>query len=737
MKINIKAVLAYKQHLIYFVFMIVMAALINEGVWLVIPGFFFFMRRFPKKYWVYFVVFASAFAYLRVAFIVPDFSLNGENATYEARVVEVRRRTEERQSVIIRVGSEDIFMNFREGEPRLLPGDRLQVTGRIQIPGEPTVPYAFNFRRFLSNQRIHLSMHTQEVEIVARHFSPWQFQFMAADWVQDRLPPLVATYFQAFFLGIRDGIDDEALEAFGDLGILHVFAISGVHVTLLTGILRDFLKRVGLMDVLVDGVLIVFLIAFIFLTGGSVSVVRAASMMILSTVNRRAGWRLSSYDIFSIVFIANFVVNPLILYQTGFIYSYWITFVLISSNSFLRTLTPFKSRLFIPFLARMASLPLQIATGYELNVTSYLSNLLLVPFIMNIIIPGLLLSVVLPPVAQILEIILGWFENFNFFLSPFLNINFVFGSLPLWVVVVLLMMLLGCAWHYERKRKWYSWLVLILCSFLMLESMRTFRPQSFVTFLDVGQGDSTVIRSPWHSCTVVVDTGGVVNIGGPNRSIFGQTLEPYLLGAGVRTIDYLVLTHEHFDHIAEAIPLMGRFRVRNLVISEAEPIGLLGDILEEARSLGVNVLVARPFDTLSCGNQHYTFIHREVNNLDTNEDSLVMALDVDGFKTLLTGDIGFETEGDVLRNFPFDRLDVYQMAHHGSRHSNSLEFLSALNPRYAVVSAGRRNFYGHPSQEMFDVVDALDLPLFSTAEHGTIQFRLGRRGYDIFIWQAE
>jgi len=299
-----------------------------------------------------------------------------------------------------------------------------------------------------------------------------------------------------------------------------------------------------------------------------------------------------------------------------------------------------------------------------------------------------------------------------------------------------MILLLANCYIYEKHKKLYVRLALIGLYILVLEANRLWQPYTAITFLDVGQGDATIIRSPYQSCTIIIDTGGDVSrIHSANPSIFTNTLKPYLLGNGVRNIDFLILTHEHYDHIAEAIPLMTNFNVQNLILSEADHGHQMQEIIRVAESFNIPIHIAQPLDTFTCGNQVYTFVHDEIDNLDVNEDSLVMTVEIDGFNVLLTSDIGHVTEPVILENTHLTHIHAYQIAHHGSRNSNSLEFMNALNIRYAIVQVGYRNFYGHPHTELFDAVNTLDIPLLSNAEHGTVQFRIYQKNnYQIHIW---
>lgn len=741
--LNLKEILTHvkpaRQHLIYGAFCVLLAVLVYDGLYVGLLSLAFFYMRFRKRCWIFFLIFGASVGWLHLRNQPPALpNLDGTPRVYVADIVRIRRQSDDRQTAIVDIDGHQTFMTFRDSDPRLAPGQTIEVYGRLSTPTPPTVPHRFNFQEFLFNQGIHLTLHTDQVTVVGDRFSVWQIQHQLGDWVRETFPDPTSSYLQSFFLGLRDDMNDDAMGMYSDLGILHIFAISGTHVTLLAGTFRDGLKRIGLIDVLVDGMVVLFCVAFVFIAGGSISIIRASSMSILSLINRRLKLGLSSFDVFALVFMACFIMNPLFVYQRGFQFSFWISFILICSRPTLQGLSPLKSKLSIVYLARMASIPLSVSSGFEVNVTSYVANLLLVPLLMQLIIPALLVVLFLPFMSPVTNFLLTIFEDINVFLHPILNLNLIFGAVPLMIVVLLMACLIISCFYYERHRKLWIRLALIGVYVLVLEGNRLWQPYSAVTFLDVGQGDATIIRSPYHSCTIVVDTGGdMMRLRSESPSIFSNTLEPYLLGNGVRRVDFLILTHEHYDHIAEAIPLMNRFEVGGLIISEAEAGDQLQAILDEAQRLGIPVHVARPLDTFTCGNQHYTFVHREVTNQDLNEDSLVMAIDIDGWGIMITGDIGHETEGIVLAQNPLERVDVYQVAHHGSRHSNSYEFMKALNIRYAVVQVGRRNFYGHPSQELLDVTDELGIPLLSNAVHGTVQFRLRNGKYTIHIWPWE
>jgi len=736
---TLKNLLRIRQHVIYIVLALIALVLTRAGVFWAILLVFAYPFRFPRSYPYFFV--AVGIFFLRFWLgdqPVPQLVPKGIQV-YEAQVVQVRRQLPERQVAVIALNGENIYLTFPEGEPKLLPGDWISVTGELQDPSPVRVPHGFDFSNFLRGQGISRTLFARDLEVTRQGFSPWRYQHLLSRWVSERLPPMTAAYVQALFLGQRDGLDGEWLGALSDLGIIHVFAISGLHVGLLSGILAYGLKRVGVIEEIAQFILIGFLAAFAFIAGGSPSIVRAASMSALAILNRRLKWRLSSLDIFSLVFLANVWVAPFQIRQVGFVYSYWLTVVLILSREFLRPLKGWQLLLFFPLLAQLGALPLTLFFNYEVNLWAYGANLLLVPVVTGLLIPALLLATLVPVISYLTEPVLLLFQQLGLSLARHFFRPWVTGAIHLQLLLLLLVLFLAASYGFERFRKWLIWPGMLGLMVLILEANRL-SVGTQITFVDVGQGDAIVLQSPLHSCVVVVDTGGDVAIGRERRSIFPRTLEPFLLGEGIRVIDYLVITHSDFDHYGEALPLMARFPIRNLVINDEEfsnivQSDLYREVLATARENGTQILTARTGDLLTCGNQAYTFLQPVRVAKDTNDTSLVKLVEMAGVQTLLTGDIGFEVEPYILRNLGASRVDIYKSAHHGSRFSNSLAFMERVNPQVAVVTAGVGNRYGHPTQEWFDVMEALGIRQFDTPSYGTVQFLLdGEGGFRVRTW---
>ena len=711
--------------MIYFVLIIIVALFIKEGVFLLLPVCFVYLKRFPKTYWIYFLLGGIAVIYMEVAGIQ---SLDGSTEPLHiehAKVIEVKKQDSNKQTAKIWTKSGYFYLTLQAEQPRLLPGDWIEVNQEASMAEPPRVFHGFDFKNYLYTNGMRGTVYLNQTRVIDHEWSARQYQRQVANWVEEHYPTRTATYIPAWFLGVRDGLDEAMSEGYSNLGIIHLFAVSGLHVGLLIGIVGYMFKRVGIVMELADSLIIILLVGFMILSGASPSIVRAGGMAILARLNQRMGWGFSSLDLFSLIFLINFILFPLQVYQTGFIYSYWLTFCLIVSQSMMKRISGKFIFLFVPLIAQLAVLPIQLFLSYEINLAGYVANLCLVPIVSSLLIPLLLLTLWIPPLATIIEYLLTLFEKIILISEQFLKFNWIIGQLHLTSVVFIIILLVLVAWLLEKPRvKRKSVCLILLGVVLILEGERILKTDSQVTFVDVGQGDSMVMQSPFQMCTTVIDTGGKVSFTGEKIALFERTLEPYLLGEGVRQIDYLILTHGDFDHVGEAISLLERFEVKYLVIPKNTTSDHLREITQVAKRLGVLLLSPEQGEKVRCGNQEITFLQPDTPKDNENDKSLVMKVTLDQVTFLFTGDVSAQVEAEILRQYPNLRADIYKAAHHGSKTSNSHAFLTRLQPQLTIISSGKNNRYRHPSSEVLETHKQLEIPMLNTQDHGSIQVKI-------------
>lgn len=724
-----------KQHLIYIVIAVLVGILFKLGVFLALTIFIVYWRRFPKTYWLYFLFSFGAMIWLTLSLQEGQVNIDEMEQERQAIVQEIRHQSDAKQTVIIQFEGHSYYFSTIQTAPKLRPGNRIQFSSKITLPMQSTIPHAFDFKKYLKGQGISMTMTSTAFEVLDHQFDLRQVQYDIGNWVSDHFPNRTASYIKALLLGINEDLGEEMKAVYSNLGIIHLFAISGLHVGLLSGMLQFVLKRLGLIEELTDVVVMIFIIFFCILSGASVSVIRAGSMFILLRLNQRFKWQWSSLDLFSMVFLTNFILDPTQVFQVGFIYSYWLTAMLICFQSQFKQLSRQQLFFYLPFIAQLVSLPLQLFFNYYINPLSYLMNLFLIPFVSTIGLPLLILICFIPPLAPLLEKGLVLFEQLIITLDTSFNMKWITGQFSLtFLMVILCLFLVGARWIEKQGQK-KNWIYVMVAIVLLLELNRFFKPAGQFTMLDVGQGDSTVIQSPYHQCNIIVDTGGKVSFNSSGgKSIFEDTLKPYLMGEGIRTIDHLIISHGDWDHMGEVIPLLQTFKVREIIINQFPLNEHMQDIVDEARKLKIKIRKIQEDEILVCGNQKLTFLGGERQAANENDASLVFYLQMNHFTAFLSGDISQKIESVLLKNYRLAPADIYKAAHHGSKTSNSAMLIEKINPKLVLVSAGRNNRYHHPSKEVINQLNEMKIPLLSTQAQGSIQLRLFKDSYSIFIY---
>lgn len=238
-----------------------------------------------------------------------------------------------------------------------------------------------------------------------------------------------------------------------------------------------------------------------------------------------------------------------------------------------------------------------------------------------------------------------------------------------------------------------------------------------VAFLDVGQGDAVFIEAP-NGNQLMID-------GGPDRRVF-RALRKHLPFYD-RTVDMLIVSNPDKDHIAGFIPFLRRYRVYNVFEPGTQKeTEVYKALREELRSEGAGVFTARRGTRIIIDEDIYLdflFPDRSVTTLSTNVGSIVAKLTYGNTSFLFPGDAPRSIE-EYLSDLYGAGLqsDVLKVSHHGSRTSTSERFLGAVSPRYAVISSGERNRFGHPHREVLETLDRLRVETLRTDERGTIVF---------------
>ncbi len=238
-----------------------------------------------------------------------------------------------------------------------------------------------------------------------------------------------------------------------------------------------------------------------------------------------------------------------------------------------------------------------------------------------------------------------------------------------------------------------------------------------ITFLDVGQADCVLLRSENH--TILIDTGY-------KKNAVTDKIIDHLTGLGITSIDYLVLTHPHADHIGGAPDIINTFTIENCLMPDAvATTKIFEDTLDALESRDVNVIEAVAGNRITLSDMVLEILApRAKDYSEVNDYSAVIRVLFGETALMMTGDAELLSEGEMLQSFGSEGLkaDLLKVGHHGSTTSSGSAFLSAVDPDFAVISAGEGNSYGHPHDEIVERLTDAGIEIYRTDLHGTIVF---------------
>ena len=635
----------------------------------------------------------------------------------------------------------------------LSPGLILKVNGKLEEPSRSTNENAFNYKRYLEQKHIYWILKPAKLAIIKEKPPAPNILIIlkkvranGIHYIESNFPNETIPLAAALLFGSSDLITQNTMDNYRELGIVHLLAISGLHITIIVAIVYNLLLRIGLTREKCIVILLVCLPIYGILTGASPSVNRSVFMTMLFLVGRRwvKSGQFVAIDVIAMTFLIYLFVDPYVLFNVGFQLSFLVTFTLLLSAPYILKMTqhPISLLLTTSFLSMLCSAPILLYFFFEFSIISVLVNILYIPVFNVILLPYLLFVFVLHLLlGSLIDPLLYPLNEMIIFTN---NLTEKIADLP-WNTIVLgrpiMLFILLYGWGlfllfvlWEKGVKGMKKFFLFLFPFILFLGQYMLTNLSLdgeVTFLDVGQGDCIFIRLPFGKGNYLIDTGGGLTFDKQpwqerDRAfdVGEDTVVPFLKSKGVTTIDKLILTHGDTDHAGSAEAILQEMKVQELVLSDRkEKNDLERKLIGMAQSEGIAIRNVHAGDSWKVGENRFFILSPEGNSQgDSNNGSIVLYTKLGGLKWLFTGDLEAEGEEKLMKNNPTLNVDVLKVGHHGSKSSTTEDFLERISPQWALISVGENNRYQHPHQEVLDRLQKNEINIYRTDQLGAITY---------------
>ena len=651
-----------------------------------------------------------------------------------------------------------ILVNTYLGNCPYKYGDVLEIKGKLEKPKGPKNFGEFDYEFYLAREKIFTCLNIwQEKDIhkIGENNSNFlvSFSLSARERINDitnkTLPSPYNYLLVGMLLGEKSFIPPHLKELFSEAGIMHILAVSGLHVGIIAMALLAFLSILGLPKKLKLLILVLILLIYASITGFRPSVLRATIMFILliggKLINRSRNLNIS-------LFFAAFLIllsNPLILYDAGFLLSFIVTFFIINLSPVLQELFSkivvwIKNPLAVSIAAWIGIFPLSAYFFTKISIISIISNIFIIPLTGIAVILGFVTFFI----GLISIFMAGIIANINYLVLNLIiliaqslsSLPFAFIDVAQPSIVVIILYYLAVFFIIEmfykktlsQKIKKKAVLI-VLAITLIIIIVQVFYPADNleVNFLNVGEGDCILIEAP-NSIDILIDGGGTPQ---SEFDIGRNIVIPYLRRKGINEIDLLILTHPHIDHLEGLLPILTEIKV-DMVLDG----GLACNSLEYQEFISLILKKGIPYHKAKAGDNFIFSNNLEMLLLnplydsdfyeesDFNNASIVVKLFYKNADFLFTGDIEKAAEKKLLVWQNILQSDILKVSHHGSVTSTNLEFLDKVNPSIAVITVGKNNF-GHPSQNTIERLENRNIQIYRTDEDGTIIIRTNGQEY--------
>jgi competence protein ComEC len=697
-------------------------------------------------------------------------ALNGAFRSEPAVTETLEARTQRYAATLIDVAGQDAVLQVDAG-PRLLAalptpmptiGSRVVVLGRLaefdgpRNPGEPSeraIQHERGFDARLETAHI-VSQAPGDVgdwRVLLARVHRWAHEQLAA-----RVGEPQATVLAGELWGERSELPPDLKAEFQETGTVHVLVTAGLHLGAVVALVVALLTALGLPRVTTCAVAIAASWLFVVWSGAQLPSVRAACMATAVLAARACGRASLSWNALALAAIGICAFRPASVANASFALSFSCVGAIFACASpiehWLESRVAFPARvreaLVLSIATQLGTWPLGASVFLQFSPYAIAANVAVVPCVaMTMGLAASQLAVTwCEPLAQALANLDGWL--LEWMLGVVRTVSSLPGSIvpmtppPAWCIALYDSTIVFAPVLARRGSAAAAMVLVLAAATFVLWPPRTLDMRLRITMLDVGQADAIVVQTP-RGHAIAIDAGGRLERGGPAGDSIAErvgerTVVPFLLRHGIHRLDLLAISHPHGDHAGGAAPILRRIAVDELIDSGQTYGGhAYRDAIATAHAKSIPIFLPRAgLGWSSDDGVRIRFIGPSLplvantkNNI--NENSLAFTLRYGNFCMLFTGDAGAIAEQRFLRENVDLRCAILKVGHHGSAYSSTPAFLEAVRPKYALISVGRHNLFGHPAASAIEALRRAGATIYRTDQNGAIEVTSDGSTFDV------
>lgn len=601
-------------------------------------------------------------------------------------------------------------------------------SGELSLAQTKRNQFSFDYAQFLKQRNIKYVWNFNEI------YSVRQTQLTGIAWIInqieklhfnlvgwfERLPYSLRDYSETLLLGYTRKTFFDDNPGIQQLGLVHLFSISGFQVMLFYQVWRKIGRYLRIPREINLGCLQLGLIFIWIFAGGVISLIRPILLASIHLWSELHLFKLSAIDAWGVTAVLGLLFEPGVLQTMGGQLSYLLAFGLIIFNN----IKAWKQSVYLGMLI----IPIIITWTYQWHPIALLVNILAVPCFTWLIIPMILIGVGAFGFHQVALVdfcdrMIGIFKQ-GIQLGD--NIPGMLNFPAINDCVVIILLLITTIVLLEYNLKWFFLLIGIYC---ISWGYVFINPCGRVIFFDVGQGDATLIVEPFLRSTMLVDVGGKLNFKKISKNYQADELILNMNAHGITQIDQVILTHQDYDHIGNLLDLARKIKIKQIII----PQGMERTEAFKKFVAPLNSPIQKIKAPHILPNSFYV-LHPFSAGSGKNEDSIALFKQCGMFGLILTGDLDQAGEQKILEHYQLPVNGILKLGHHGSNTSTHPNWIHYLKPKYALISAGVNNRYKHPHKETIKKFEKEPTIMFNTQKDGMVSYTWFRKW---FWWRTQ